>query len=279
MSRIFNGNFAAHLAGDSTTLCNCWEITLANNSVVRLTNHDKDLTFLGQTFEALNSFTASMLESKQGLETDNAEFRVVLRANAIQKEDIVFGAYDGARIRAWEVNWVDTADYCALPGGSLRNLKDSDQGEATFEVVGLSEKLTQQTGRIVQATCDANVGDSRCAVNMASFTHTGSITTATSRSEFTDSASAQADDYFNYGVITWTSGDNNGLQSEVKTYGSGAFVLFSPTPYAMQVGDTYSAQAGCDRTSDSCKNKFNNFVNFRGFPHVPGNFKAMSGPK
>jgi len=29
--------------------------------------------------------------------------------------------------------------------------------------------------------------------------------------------------------------------------------------------------AGCDKRFDTCRNRFNNAVNFRGFPHIPGN--------
>jgi uncharacterized phage protein (TIGR02218 family) len=41
-------------------------------------------------------------------------------------------------------------------------------------------------------------------------------------------------------------------------------------PYTPQVGDTFTLTAGCDHRKDTCKNKFNNLVNFRGEPFVPG---------
>jgi hypothetical protein len=34
-------------------------------------------------------------------------------------------------------------------------------------------------------------------------------------------------------------------------------------------GDTFTAYPGCDKTQNTCTSKFNNLVNFGGFPYVP----------
>ena len=100
---------------------------------------------------------------------------------------------------------------------------------------------------------------------------TGSVVSVTDRSKFTDTARTEADDYFKYGLLTWTSGLNNGYSMEVKNYtlSTGEFELFEPMPYAIAVADTYSVYAGCDKFFSTCKDKFSNVVNFRGEPHVP----------
>ena len=35
------------------------------------------------------------------------------------------------------------------------------------------------------------------------------------------------------------------------------------------VGKQVIVYAGCDKTPQTCKNKFNNLQNFRGFPYIP----------
>ena len=45
---------------------------------------------------------------------------------------------------------------------------------------------------------------------------------------------------------------------------------------AVAVGDTFNAIAGCDKTIGTCVAKFNNAVNFRGEPYVPGMDKMLS---
>lgn len=280
MSRILNGSFSTQKDEETLSLCHCWEITLTNGNVIRLTDHDKDLTFLGETFVADNGFRLSMLESGENMAVDNAELDVLLSTNNVDQGDIISGVYDGARVKIYRVNWQDPSSYITMPGGYLSELKDSDRGVGVFQLVNLSSRANQSTGRTLIPTCDADVGDARCGVNLASFTTSGTVISSSNRKNFTASGFSEADGYFNYGVITWTSGANSGLRSEVKIYASlGTFELVNPTQEVISGGDTFTATAGCDRLKETCKNKFDNLVNFRGFPFVVGTLKALGGPK
>jgi uncharacterized phage protein (TIGR02218 family) len=79
--------------------------------------------------------------------------------------------------------------------------------------------------------------------------------------------------------LTWTSGLNDGLRMEVKAFttGTGLIELFLPMPFDIGGGDTFDIQAGCDKSVATCLSKFNNVINFRGFPYIPGNDKISSG--
>jgi uncharacterized phage protein (TIGR02218 family) len=106
------------------------------------------------------------------------------------------------------------------------------------------------------------------------------VTSVTSRLAFADSAmigTGTPEGYFDNGIITWDTGDNAGRSMEIKSFGtSGDFVLYLPMVDTIAVGDTGTAVAGCDKTLATCKATFNNVVNFRGFPHVPGNDKLLA---
>jgi uncharacterized phage protein (TIGR02218 family) len=41
-----------------------------------------------------------------------------------------------------------------------------------------------------------------------------------------------------------------------------------------EAGDAVVVTAGCDKSFSTCKAKFGNGLNFRGFPHLPGNDRA-----
>jgi hypothetical protein len=76
--------------------------------------------------------------------------------------------------------------------------------------------------------------------------------------------------YWSQGVITFTSGANNGLSAFVEaSASSGAVKLRTPLPVAPTVGDTFSIIPGCDKSQATCKGKFNNLAHFTGFPFVP----------
>ena len=43
-------------------------------------------------------------------------------------------------------------------------------------------------------------------------------------------------------------------------------------------GDTVRLEPGCDKLAATCREKFDNFLNFRGFPHIPGEDWLISYP-
>jgi hypothetical protein len=81
--------------------------------------------------------------------------------------------------------------------------------------------------------------------------------------------------YFDFGLITFTTGLNAGLSMEVRNYTPGQWTLALPMPYTVAPGDEYSMRAGCDKSFFTCKNRFNNVINFRGEPYLPGIDKIM----
>jgi uncharacterized phage protein (TIGR02218 family) len=96
-----------------------------------------------------------------------------------------------------------------------------------------------------------------------------------SQSQFLDAARSEAAGHFNYGKITFTSGQNNGLSAEVKESRGSEIILALPMPYPITAGDSYTLQQGCDKTIGTCSNRYNNAINFRGEPHVPGLDKML----
>jgi uncharacterized phage protein (TIGR02218 family) len=43
----------------------------------------------------------------------------------------------------------------------------------------------------------------------------------------------------------------------------------------VQAGDEYIATAGCDKSLATCRDRFNNVINFRGMPYLPGTDKIL----
>ncbi len=44
-----------------------------------------------------------------------------------------------------------------------------------------------------------------------------------------------------------------------------------PLPFTPAIGDDVYIFPGCDKRLATCRDKFDNVRNFRGFPHIPGN--------
>jgi uncharacterized phage protein (TIGR02218 family) len=107
------------------------------------------------------------------------------------------------------------------------------------------------------------------------FQGSGTVVAATSLRSLTASGLGSfAAGWFDHGLLTFTSGANAGRSQEVRRHTAGssaALELWQPFAHAIEAGDTFSVTAGCDKQFATCRAKFANPVNFRGFPHIPGN--------
>lgn len=263
----------AHLDSGATTMCYAWKVTRKDGTVQGFTDHDEDLSFDGVTFEAEAGFTASQMQSALGLSVDNLELVGGFNSDHIDETDLIAGEYDDADVVLYWVNWADTSQRIIAMAGNLGEVKQSGI-EFTAELRSLTHRLSQKVGRKYQRTCDAVFCDSRCKLNAATFTFSGTVDTVSSPSAFTVTGLSQDDDYFSRGLLTWTSGANAGAKADVRTHtNDGAAVgidLWTPQVGDIAPGDTFDILAGCKQTADVCKNKFNNLDNFQGFPHMPG---------
>jgi uncharacterized phage protein (TIGR02218 family) len=90
----------------------------------------------------------------------------------------------------------------------------------------------------------------------------------------------QATGWYDGGELRWTSGANAGQTVAVCSWDAttSTLTLFLPALYPIEVGDAVTIRPGCDKIFATCQAKFANAVNFRGFPHVPGNDQALSYP-
>ncbi len=153
-----------------------------------------------------------------------------------------------------------------------------ERGRYVVEFRSLTQALQQTQGIVTSKTCRARLGDSRCTKDLTSFTYSSTVTAAASSQVFTDAARAEADDWFAEGIVTFLTGDNAGLSQQVKAFAGRVFTLSLPMPFPVQVGDTFTAIAGCRRRlEEDCRDKFDNVVNFQGEPHLPGQ-DALSKP-
>jgi uncharacterized phage protein (TIGR02218 family) len=272
----------AHLDSGATTLTWCWKVIRTDSTVMGFTDHDLDLAFDGVTFAAATGFTASEVASSLGLAIDNLDVEGALDAVAITEADLAAGIYDGASVELWRVNWADVSQRVLMRKGTLGEVT---RGEIAFtaELRGLAHELQQTLGRTYQRQCDADLGDARCGVDLgaAAFKGTGTVDAVSDDRVLTVSGlSAFDNNWFLFGKLTWISGANAGRIAEVKAHSkssaSATLTLWQRAPKAVEAGDTFIVSAGCDKTLRTCKVKFDNIVNFRGFPHMPGNDRTFA---
>ncbi|HEY4124724.1 MAG TPA: DUF2163 domain-containing protein [Rhizomicrobium sp.] len=275
--KTISPDLQSHLDSGATTLCWCWKITRNDGVIQGFTDHDSPLAFDGTTYEAASGFTASDVQSSSGLAVDNLTVVGALTSDTINERDLASGLYDDAAIEIWRVNWSAPDQRVLMRKGSLGEVQ---RGRTAFqaEVRGLAHILNQPVGRAFGYSCDADLGDARCTIGLddAAFTGNGVVATTSDNRRLTVSGlESFADGWFTNGKLTFTSGANAGRAMEVKRHGVSSLgvsiELWQAMSETIAISDAFAITAGCDKQFSTCKTKFGNAANFRGFPYMPGN--------
>jgi uncharacterized phage protein (TIGR02218 family) len=278
----FSPAMKAAVSSDVTTLCYCWKMTRKDGVVSGFTDHDRPLTVDGVQCKPNSGFTAKEAETALGLTIGNSEIEGALDDAEITAADLSSGLYDGAAISLYLVNWQTPAEFALLRTAYIARIEQAD-GVWRAELEGDAADYSVKRGRLFRKTCDAQVGDAKCgvALNGPSFSETAMVTIVRSLTEFEVAGlTAFESGWFTDGVLQWTSGLDNGANARVlihaKTAATVVLTLRDEPRFPLLANITFSVKAGCDKSFATCKAKFANAFNFRGFPHMPGNDQAYA---
>jgi len=282
--RQIDVGMATHLASGATKVARCWALERRDGVVMGFTDHDRDLKFDGITFKASSGLDGSVLHSSSGLSVDNAQAVGALSDLSLTEADIQSGRLDGAKVRAWTVNWSDVDQRILRFQGTIGEIRRSG-GVFEAELRGLAEALNQPRGRAFHRHCAAVLGDAHCGVDLNDPGYAIELTwqgeAETSRF-LLDGLGGYAESWFRHGTMRILSGSAAGLfgliQSDRTTATGRVLDLWQALPVAVAEGDLIRLEAGCDKSSSTCRLKFHNLLNFRGFPHMPGENWLMSYP-
>jgi uncharacterized phage protein (TIGR02218 family) len=278
--RQISETFAAQLAADDTTLCSCWRFTRLDGAVFGATDHDAELLFDSVTYLPASGLDAVSFETNSGLAPGRAAAEGAVSLEFLNGADVDAGLWDGARVDIWRVDWRAVEHRLLIWSGSLSEVSRSGQSFST-ELVSLKAGLERRIGRVYSRRCDADVGDARCGVDLATpeFAATGTVASLSGRQTFTSPEfEAFESDWFTGGRLEWTSGANAGFAARIVRHTGGEIEIFGALKAAIAIGDAFDATAGCDKSFTTCREKFTNAARFRGFPHMPGPEAVLTGP-
>ena len=276
------GSLLSRLDSNLHKFATVWRITRRDGFEIRVTDHNARLRVNNQNYVPVGAFSASAHQKLAGLKERGQEVRGAIATGLITHEDLKSGKYREAKIEEMLVDWefpnygpFYTNVYWVL---SLR----FDTEVWIAEIAGSSSWLRKPVGRNYTRYCRYNLFDYApeaafdqppgCRLVRGDFKVPGSVgSVAVFRSKFTWTAGGFFDDHwFKDGHLEWLTGNNMGIVSEIQGFESDEFDLYLPLNADIQVGDTFDAYPGCDKTLTDCRDKFDNVVNFGGFPFIPG---------
>lgn len=282
------------VVADYQTKTYCVRIEPASSApVVRIAGYPVDLTMSnGNVYLTENGYEFSGMGSSSTFSSSSIDLNGILQVGAISRDDLLAGLYDNARVYLFATSWANPVEDEEEIGLFFFGKVDIVDEAYTVQLMAAIDVYSQSTGRTYSPACQwvlfdetldgrvVPVHQSRCTgpraspdgPQLATFKVTGALTSVTSQYVFADSARAEAVDYFAYGAIRFTTGNNAGLKPlEIKSFTAGGVIeVHEALFYAPQVGDQYEMIPGCrKRFAEDCVAKWSNGKNFGGHPHVP----------
>lgn len=282
--RQVSAQLIAAINAGSTKLCHIYTFERKDATTFRFTDLDHDLIIGGFFWLANHSVNISNVSSAANDGIQSADLKVLFEDSNISEIDLVRHKWDGAEVE------IAICDYThpewgriILLTGKLGSIEITNKRYGNIEVRGMLSRSDQRIGEYYSAMCRADLGDARCKVILADFTYTGTVTLPINSTKFNCSLSeAVAAGHLSFGVLSWTSGQNDLMSMEVlsqgPTGGGEQIIMALSMPYAVTIGDTFSIVAGCDKLRPTCITKFDNIENMRAEPFVPGDDVVTDRP-
>ncbi len=171
----------AHLSGEVTTLCSCWKIVRRDGQAFYFTDHDKDIVFEGNTYEAESSYDRTAIQSSSDFSVDNLDVAGIIDSEKITDQELRAGLFNRADVYIFILNWKDPSQGALkVRRGWLGEVSLLGNGTFQSEIRGLAQALSHNFIEVFSSQCRADFCDARCKLNIADFqTETTVVASAT----------------------------------------------------------------------------------------------------
>ena len=276
--RALSPEMARALDGAALTLATAWRITRADGVVLGFTDCDAPLAFDGVVHSPA-ALTGPVQAASAGLDADEARVLGAFDDARVTQSDLEAGAFDGAALEIWRVDWTDPRTRIRIYRGALGAVRRTRTG-FEIEVRDAKSLLARPVGRIYARGCDAAFGDARCGADRARFTAAARVVSiAEGRTARVSGLDAFADGWFSGGVLRWGASGRARILAHRREGAWAGLDLDADALGGMpSSGVDVRVEAGCDKSFSACRGKFGNAINFRGFPHMIGTDGLIRGP-
>jgi uncharacterized phage protein (TIGR02218 family) len=241
-------------------------------------------------------FGRSKVTAKIGVAATELDIEVLAGANDLIgtfpfAEAVRVGLFDGATVeldRFFLPSLPDGAGALDVSLGAIvwfyGRVAETDVGRSKIAIKVKSLlnllALQQMPRRLYGAACTHVFGDAMCGYDRTngknaagSGTGIGAVTvaalTGSSQAQLVTSFTPIPATAYDEGTIVATSGANSGASRTIARLAGGTIYLLKPWLSPVTVGDGFQLLPGCDHTTATCNNTFNNLLRYGGFPYIP----------
>ncbi len=250
-------------------------ITRADGTIIRFAESDIPITVGGDVYSVVPGLQLSAIKHTNNGEMPSCQIMAVHNSTdaVFNSDDLDVGYYDGATVQIYTVDRLDLSAKGLLFTGAVAGISYSVENQVSFNVkgaaVGAGILMTQKRSPM----CRTDLFSSLCQLVAASYDVPATVASVVDSFTFTVSGLAQADGYFNGGVVVTPSGVAFVTGNWVNS--TQTITAYMPMDRLIAVGDVLTLYPGCDKTDGAggC-GKFSNWINFQGENHFLGTAAA-----
>lgn len=264
----------------TTSLAMAWRVKRADHQVFGWTDHDEDVVLDGVTYRASGGLGVTAAHTTDTLAVPTLDITAFLDVST--EFELEAGYWDNSIVTMFEFCWdplplvMNQHTVNIIRHGQLGTVR-RENTRFTAELRGETQRLNKRIGRQYTPTCPWRFGSVECGLDITPWTSGGGVTALGSDPALVfQTSDVKPDGYFAGGWVTFATGANAGLTREVRSFVAQYFGLWRPFPSPVAIGDAYTGVHGDDKRFETCRDVFNNSINFGGFPDIPGSDKIYS---
>ncbi len=259
------------ITSNVTTIAYCWLIKLKNGAQYGFTDYSHEISFDNVVFDPRGIIKNSAIQSDTSIAADNFEIHGMIDHAVITKEDVLSGLYDQAYVEFSAVDYLYPENRAILKSGYVNQIRIVDD-KFYFNIVGLIDRAKCTVSKCYSETCRAKFADVECGVDKNSHLIKGVIAQIISQDKvkvkFTDESSKYRG-LFHNAKMDISSGAGE-VKMIVSGFNNNIATFYQNIPEDIKQGDSFVLYPECNKSFQACVEIFNNAINFRGEPHVPG---------
>jgi len=250
------------------TAATYWRIWRRDGIALGFTSHDRSLAFGGMMHRAAPGMVPAAIRTTSDLNEDSAGVEGALSHDSISAEELSAGLFDEASIEVGIVDW-EKLEAHALYSGTLGEI-ETDGHAFSAALRSAKSALEQDLVPRTSPTCRAQFCGSGCNLSPARHTYRASLGAVDL--DFNRVRFGKLDaNLFVDGRVRFLDGPQTGTVFGVVGAEDNWLALDRPLSSELLPGTPAELLEGCDRTIATCSSRFDNAINFRAEPFLPGN--------
>lgn len=254
-----------------TTLAYGWRLERSDGVTLGFTSHDKDIWHRELLLRASPGLKPTTIVENLGLDGDGLDVHGALTSDAITADDLAAGRWDGAYLEIFLFDWMEPeTEPQLLASGELGSVSLS-AGAFGAEFLGSKQVFERSVAPYTSPSCRAHFCDAACGLNPARFRHSLRLKQVEASRWHLDDMPPLARNAFAYGTLRIMDGPQCGQCFDLLGSDESCVTLASPPRKTPSPGTRMLLFEGCDKQLATCAMRFENALNFRGEPFLPGN--------